>query len=60
MTALWISHPKFTGQVNIDDEDTELTILDTPPVWRAFKGQHLGRLLDWLRSLGEGLIVEVL
>lgn len=60
MTKYWVSCPKFTGQVNVENAegvldggiDLNATIIDTPPVWKKFKGQTLHSLLHWLSRFG--------
>jgi hypothetical protein len=46
MTVLWISHPRMTGQVDVDGD----TIVEVPPIWHGFRGKRLGALLGWLRK----------
>src|ERR1041384_4843469 len=38
---LWVSHPKFTGQVEVSRKNL---IVKVPPVWARFQGQPLGNL----------------
>lgn len=45
----WVSCQKFTGQVNVDDDETVLT---TPPVWKVFRGQKFCKLISWLAKFG--------
>jgi hypothetical protein len=51
----WVSHPKFTGQV---ETDALQIVTSTPPVWRTFVGQPFSNLLGWLKRLGPGLKYE--
>lgn len=50
MTKLWVSSPKFTGQVDVDDGQV---MLMTPPVWGKFRGQPLENLVKWLSKWGK-------
>ena len=54
---LWVSHPKFTGQVEVSRKNL---IVKVPPVWARFQGQPLGNLYKWLKNLGPGLEYRVL
>ena len=57
MTKVWVSSPKFTGQVDVSDNNK--SILTAPPVWRKFQGQRLENLVLWLMKFGK-VEVEVL
>lgn len=50
MKKLWVSSPKFTGQVDVADGEV---ITMTPPVWRKFVGQPLENLVAWLSQFGK-------
>jgi len=56
MKKLWVSAKKFTGQVNVDDQNK---IVFTPNVWHKFVGQPLPNLINWLTRLSYGQPVHV-
>ena len=45
MTELWVSSPRGTCFVGIDDNTI---IVETAPLWRKFIGQPLRNLTRWL------------
>jgi hypothetical protein len=55
LKKLWVSHPKFTGQVCVDEDDI---IRQAPPVWLRFIGQNICRLKFWLQGLGPGMKIS--
>lgn len=46
---LWVSSPKFTGQV---DATPDGVIYKAPNIWRVFEGQRVDRLIKWLHKFG--------
>lgn len=67
MTKIWVSSPKFTGQVDVIDMITSTKdaygnvtdgpvwqmIKTTPPVWKKFTGQPFTNLVTWLMKFGK-------
>lgn len=53
---LWISASSMTGKVTVN---TELTILDSAMIWKMFRGQPVSNLVNWLKTLGDGLVQVV-